>query len=310
MSRFIRNRVGQAIGNLLFIATIVFVLVRLTGSPINLLVPEYAPESLRQKVTSDLGLDKPVWEQYARYLWGLLHFDFGVSYASARPVGTLLMDRMMATAELSLAGLAIAVVIGVPLGVVAAIHKGKLVDVGARTTALLGQSTPSFYLSILLILIFAVELGLFPVAGKAGPTSFVLPAIALAGGGIAGIVRLTRSSLLDVLDTDYIRMARAKGMPPRVVVVKHAMRNSIIPVLTFIGIMTGRFLGGAVIIESIFNWPGVGQLTLIAVQTRDFPVVQGAVILTGLAFILVNLIVDLLYAVIDPRIRHLEGAVK
>jgi peptide/nickel transport system permease protein len=188
--------------------------------------------------------------------------------------------------------------------VVSAVRRGGVIDTVAKGIALLGQAVPAFYLSILLILLFAVQLPWFPVAGRDGAASYVLPALALGWPALSGVLRLTRSSMLDALDADYVRMARAKGMHPSITVGKHALRNALIPVVTFSGLMLAGFLGGAVVIESIFNWQGVGQLTLDAIKVRDFPVVQGAVITVAIGFIVVNLLVDILYLVIDPRIRY------
>jgi ABC-type dipeptide/oligopeptide/nickel transport system permease component len=184
------------------------------------------------------------------------------------------------------------------------VYRGTWIDTVARSVALFGQSVPSFWLAIVLVLIFAVVLGLLPVAYRSGPESYVLPAVAMGWAAVAGIVRLIRSSMLDVLDSDYVRMARAKGMPPRTVVVKHALRSAMIPVLTFAGLVLASFMNGSVVVESVFAWPGIGTMTLDAVSGRDFPVVQGAVIMIAVFFIVINLLVDILYAFVDPRIRY------
>jgi peptide/nickel transport system permease protein len=304
MIRYVVSRLVQAVLNLFFVATLVFFLVRLTGDPTTLLVPQYAPASVVHQVKADLGLDRPVYIQYLKFLNNLLHFNLGTSFSTGQPISGLLFSSFVATALLSLVALVIAVVVALPLGIFSALYKGSVVDTFARAVALLGQSTPTFYLSILLVLGFGVELQWFPVAGRDGPTSYILPGIALGWASMAGIVRLTRSSMLDTLDADYIRMARAKGLPTFVVATKHALRNALIPVVTFTGLVLAGFLGGAVVIESIFNWQGIGQTSLQGVQDRDYPLVQGAVILVAACFIAVNFLVDMLYLVVDPRIRY------
>jgi peptide/nickel transport system permease protein len=294
----------QAVFNLLFIASMVFWLVRLIGDPTTLLVPQYAPPSVVQQVKANLGLDHPLYVQYFNYLNDLVHLNLGTSFATGQPITQLLLSSFVATLMLSLVALLIAVVVALPLGILSAIYQGSPIDTFSRTFALLGQSTPTFYLSILLVLAFGVNLRWFPVAGRAGPSSYILPGIALGWAAMAGIIRLTRSSMLDTLDADYIRMARAKGLPTHVIATKQALRNALIPVATFTGLVLAGFLGGAVVIESIFDWQGIGQTTLNAVQDRDYPLIQGAVIVVAACFIIVNFIVDMLYLVIDPRIRY------
>lgn len=304
MVRYFVSRVGQAVVSVLFITTAVFALVRLTGDPIDTLVPDNAPTEMQEKVRSDLGLDKPIHEQYLTYLTHLVRLDLGVSFITAQPVTEVLARSLPATASLALASAIFAVVVAVPLGIVSALRRGTIVDRLARAIAVLGQSAPSFWLAMVLIVFFAVALRWLPVAGLSGPSSYILPAIAMGLAPIAGIVRLTRSSMLDVLGSDYVLMARAKGLPPRTVVVKHALRNAAIPVITYAGLVVAAFMNGSVVIENVFAWPGIGTATLRAVTFRDFPVVQGAVIFVAVVYITVNLLVDALYAVLDPRIRY------
>lgn len=306
MTRYLLFRFLQALLNLLFVATLVFALVRLTGDPVTLLVPDYASTAVIAHVRADLGLDQPLYDQYVHFLRNLAHFDLGTSWTTSEPVKDIIEQHFMATLMLSGVALGIAILIALPLGLLSAVYKGTPIDVFARIVALLGQSMPSFYFSIMLILIFAVGLRALPVAGQGGPRTYVLPGLALGWAAVAGVVRLTRSSMLDVLDADYIRMAHAKGLAPRTVIVKHALRNALIPVVTFVGLVISGFLGGAVVVESIFDWPGVGQMTLNAVQTRDYPVIQGAVLVVAACFIVINLIVDVLYVFLDPRIRFRE----
>jgi peptide/nickel transport system permease protein len=303
MARYVAGRVGQALVSLLVIATLVFFLVRLTGDPVRLLLPDFAPPEFIAHLRQTMGLDRPIWEQYLGFLGQLIRFDLGDSF-NGQPVMDVLLDHLPATATLAVAALLVASLIAVPLGILSAVYKGSFVDTVARTIALLGQSVPSFWLAIILILVFGVALAWFPVAGRTGLSSYVLPAIAMGWAAVAGLVRITRSSMLEVMDSDYIRMARAKGLPTRIVYVKHGLRNAIIPVLTFAGLLVGAFMNGSVVVENVFAWPGIGKATLDAVKIRDFPVVQGAVILSALFYISINLVVDLLYAVVDPRIRY------
>jgi peptide/nickel transport system permease protein len=302
MLRYILGRIGQAILSILAITTLVFLLVRLTGDPASVLVPDYAPAEFQDHIRQVLGLDQPVWVQYLKYLGGLLRLDLGTSFGGL-PVIDVLREALPGTLSLALASLLVAIVLAVPLGILSAIYRGSPVDTTARGVALLGQSVPSFWLAIMLILVFAVMLRWLPAAHRDGLSSYILPAIAMGWAPVAGIVRLTRSSMLEVMDSDYIRMARAKGLPPRVIYLKHAMRTAVIPVLTFTGLVVGAFLNGSVVVENVFAWPGTGKMVLDSVKMRDFPVVQGGVIMICVFFITINLLVDLLYVAIDPRIR-------
>lgn len=303
MTRYLVGRIFQALLGLIFITTLIFFLVRLTGDPARILMSDFAPMELRQELAERLGLDRPLHEQYLSYMGGLLTLDLGSSF-NGEPVVDVLLERLPATASLALAALVVAIALGLPLGILSAVYRGSAVDMFARTVALFGQSVPAFWLAIMLVLLFAVILGILPVAYSQGIESYVLPAIAIGWAAVAGIARLVRSSMLDVLDSDYVRMARAKGLPPLVVVVKHAFRSAIIPVLTFAGLVLGSFLNGSVVVETVFAWPGIGKLTLDAVNSRDFPVVQGAVIMIAVFFITINLLVDVLYAFLDPRVRY------
>ena len=303
MTRYIFGRLLQAIVGILFITTLVFLLVRLTGDPSVILVSDFAPIEIQERIRERLGLDRSLPEQYVAYMGGLLQGDLGDSF-SGRPVIDILAQYLPATASLAAVAMALTLLVAVPLGILSAVYRGTWIDTVARAVALFGQSVPSFWLAIVLVLIFAVVLGLLPVAYRSGPESYVLPAIAMGWAAVAGIVRLIRSSMLDVLDSDYVRMARAKGMPPQVVVVKHALRSALIPVLTFTGLVLASFMNGSVVVESVFAWPGIGTMTLDAVSGRDFPVVQGAVIMIAVFFIVINLLVDILYAFVDPRVRY------
>ena len=303
MARYVAGRIFQAVLGLVFIATLVFFVVRLTGDPGRILTSEFAPVEVQQEIRERLGLDEPLIVQYASYMSGLATGDLGRSF-NGEPVIDILMERLPATASLAFAALIVAVLLAIPLGVLSAVYQGSPVDIFSRTVALFGQSVPAFWLAIMLVLIFAVILRILPVAYSQGPESYVLPSIAVGWAAVAGIARLVRSSMLDVLGSDYVRMARAKGLPSRVVVLKHGLRSAMVPVLTFSGLVLGSFLNGSVVVETVFAWPGIGELTLDAVTGRDFPVVQGAVLLIALFFITINLAVDLLYAALDPRIRY------
>jgi peptide/nickel transport system permease protein len=303
MLRFVAGRVLQAALGLIFIATLVFFLVRATGDPGRILTSEFAPVEVQQEIRERLGLDRPLYVQYGTYMAGLATGDLGSSF-NGEPVIDILLERLPATASLAFSAMLVAVLLGIPLGVLSAVYQGSPVDIFSRTVALFGQSVPSFWLAIMLVLVFAVILRILPVAYSDGPESYVLPSIAVGWAAVAGIARLVRSSMLDVLGSDYVRMARAKGLPSHVVILKHGLRSAIVPVLTFSGLVLGSFLNGSVVVETVFAWPGIGQLTLDAVTGRDFPVVQGAVLLIAVFFITINLAVDLLYAVMDPRIRY------
>jgi len=303
MVGYIVGRMAQAVLSILVITSIVFMLVRLTGDPADVLVPDYAPPAVQERIRQQLGLDRPLYEQYARYIGGLLTLDLGTSF-SGRPVIDVLLEHLPATLSLALASLVVALGLAVPLGILSAMYQGSWIDTVARAIALLGQSIPAFWLAMMLILIFGVGLMWLPVAHRSGLSSYILPAIAMGWAPVAGIVRLTRSSMLEVMDSDYIRMAHAKGLPNRVIYIKHALRNAMIPVLTFGGLVLGGFLNGSVVVENVFAWPGVGTMVLDGVTLRDFPIVQGCVIMVATFFIIINLLVDLLYVALDPRIRY------
>jgi peptide/nickel transport system permease protein len=250
-----------------------------------------------------MGFDRPWVVQYVDFLGKAVRGDFGVSLRQQQPTITLVAERIPATLELAAAAMAIAVCIGLPVGIAAATHRGTLLDNLLMLVGLLGQSVPVFWLGLLLIMVFAVELGWLPVAGTGGIDHLVLPAVTLGLFSTAYIARMTRSSMLEVLGRDYVRTARAKGLKHRVVIRAHALRNALIPLITVIGLQCGALLGGAVITESIFAWPGVGRLTIQAIQSKDLPLVQACVLLLAVIFVFANLVVDLLYAYLDPRIR-------
>jgi len=299
------RRLLIAIPTLFGVVLLVFLMVRLApGDPAVLLAGEFATPETLQAIRERYGLDRPLPEQFLLYLGALLRGDLGESARSRRPVLEELKTYFPNTVELAVAAILVALLTGIPLGILAALRPGSGLDLGVMTLALLGVSMPVFWFGLLAILIFSVNLGWFPVAGKGTLAHLVLPAVTLGVNATALLARMTRGTLLEVLSQDYIRTARAKGLAERVVVFKHALRNALIPVVTVAGLEFGSLLAGAVITETIFAWPGLGQLLVGSILARDYPVVQGAVLLVATSFILVNLLVDLLYAWIDPRVRY------
>ncbi|HLW58600.1 MAG TPA: ABC transporter permease [bacterium] len=304
MSEYLIRRLALSLTAMLGVITIVFVLLHASGDPAALLVTQNATKQDMDRIRQAYGLDRPLSVQYWRFITRVAHGDLGFSYRQDLPVTELIGDRLGATFELALAALAVAMLLGVALGMVAAARRGSGVDTAAMTIALLGTSMPSFWLGLLLIIVFGVKLGWLPVSGYGGLDHLVMPAFVLGGFYAAQVSRLTRTSLLDALAQDYVRTGRAKGLTGRVLLFKHALRNAALPVLTVLGLHFGQMLGGALIVESIFAWPGMGRLAVQAVLGRDFPVVQGAAIMGGAVFIAVNLMVDLLYGWVDPRLRN------
>jgi peptide/nickel transport system permease protein len=304
MLEAIAYRAASALFVVLGVCTLVFLLIHLVpGDPVEAMLGESAQPADRAALRHALGLDRPVGQQYLLYLDRLVRLDLGQSFHYQRPVRELLGERIPATVELTLAALVLALVLAVPLGVLAARHRGRLVDSGAMGFSLLGISMPNFWLGPVLILIFSLRLGLTPVSGRDGVASLVLPAVTLGTGLAAVLARMVRSSVLEVLEEDYIRTARAKGLRETTVLWRHALRNAWLPVLTLVGLQLGGLLGGAVITETVFAWPGVGSLLVEAIQSRDYPVVQACVLLISLIYVLVNGLTDLVYVWVDPRVR-------
>ena len=303
MTRYIALRFLQAIISLLVVMTIVFMLSRLSGDPVQLLADISASEEQMEAIRKDLGLDKPLAVQWGTYVRDMFVFDLGESVISRQPVRELIWQRLPNTLQLGFAAMAISIVIGLPIGIYAAVHRGSRWDGIARLFAVLGQSMPSFWLGVLLILVFAVILGVLPPGGKESPESIILPAVSMGYLTTAAIMRLTRSSMLDVLNAEYIKLARIKGLSETKVIWKHALKNSLIPVITFSVVLFTLFLGAAVVTETVFAWPGLGSLILDGVRTRDYPLIQGGVVVFSAIYILANLLVDILYGYLDPRIR-------
>jgi peptide/nickel transport system permease protein len=301
--RVVVTKVLTAIVVLFFVATAAFLLVRLSGDPVKLILPPDATAAQEATLRASLGLDRPLLTQYLGYLGGLPRLHLGTSLVYDQPVSEVLFSRVPATLELAGAALLVALVIAVPAGTFAALRRGRAGDSGVMTGVLVGQSTPAFWVGILLILIFAVQLQVLPASGYGGFAHLVLPAITLAVYSVAVIARLLRSSLVDVLGSDYIRTARAKGLSTGSIVLGHGLRNAALPVVTVVGLEVGSLLGGAILTEQVFSWPGLGRLTVEAIQNRDFPLVQAAVLFFAATFVVVNLLVDLSYTILDPRVR-------
>jgi peptide/nickel transport system permease protein len=298
------SRLASAVVVIFGVLCLVFFLIHLVpGDPVEVMLGESARAADREALRHSLGLDQPLLTQFGHYLVNVVHFDLGSSVHSQRPIVDILLERLPATLQLALAALLVAVMIAFPLGVLAAVRKDSAWDHSAMAVSLLGVSIPNFLMGPLLILVFAVWLGWFPVSGRGGLASLVLPAITLGSAMAAILSRMVRASLLEVLGEDYIRTARAKGLGPRAVIWRHALRNALLPVTTLLGLQLGALLAGAVITEAIFSWPGIGQLIIEAIQGRDYPLVQACVLLISLSYVLVNTLTDLAYGWLDPRVR-------
>ncbi len=304
MARFILTRIVQAIITLIVISMVVFALARASGDPLMLLAPPMATLEDIEAMRHHLGLDKSIPEQYWIFLKNLSHGDLGESIRNRQAVSKLILERLPNTVTLGLAAILLGITVSLILGVTAACKFGTWLDSGVKILAILGQALPSFWLAIVAIAIFSVWLGWLPTSGMGGPANYVLPVLTLSFFMLPILTRLIRSSMLEVLDSEYIKLARIKGLAEKWVVWKHALRNAIIPLLTAAGITFGTIVTGAVVIETVFAWPGVGRLMADAVIGRDFPVIQGAVLLVAVVVLLVNLLVDIAYAYVDPRIRY------
>lgn len=304
MLEYLRRRLLLGLLTMLGVSLGVFFMIHLApGDPVTVMLSEFASPADQEALRDQLGLNRPLYVQYWRFLTHALRGDLGRSIRSDRTVISEIAWRFPNTLRLALAALLLAVVVGGAIGIISAVRRNTAFDHGAMLTVLVGLSMPSFWLGFMLMIVFALRLELLPVAGYEGWRYLILPGITLAAAPAAVLARLTRSSMLEVLHQDYMRTARAKGLHEGRVVLKHALKNSLIPVVTVMGLQFGYLLGGAVITESVFAWPGIGRLVVEAILARDFPVVQGAVLMIALGFVIVNLIVDVLYAYLDPRIR-------
>ena len=305
MRTYLARRLAQSALTLLGTSVLVFVILRvLPGDPAKMLLPEGAPQSAVEALNRQLGLREPLHVQYAIFLRSVFRGDFGQSFQYRAPALRVVVERLPATIDLTLSAMVLTVLFGVATGIVAAVRQGTGYDYAGTVVTVLGQSLPNFWLGIMLVLLFGVTLRWLPTSGFQGWPHLILPAVTLAAYPTALVARLTRSSMLEILTQDYVRTGRAKGLTERVVVLSHALRNATIPVLTVIGLQIGTLLGGAVITESVFAWPGIGKLVVDAIFFRDFPVVQTILILSASIFVVINLLVDVLYTVIDPRIRY------
>ncbi len=304
MRQYLIRRFYHSILVLVGISVIVFLMMHLTGDPAALLMPLDAKPGEIEALRERMGFNDPLYEQYWRFFARAVRGDFGLSFRNQLPAMDLLLERVPATLELAAAAMVLALAVAIPVGIVSALRRNSLLDHAGMIFALIGQSMPVYWLGILLIMFFAVGLGWFPAAGRGGWNNLVLPAVTLGLFSMARVARFTRSAMLEALGQDYVRTARAKGLPERRVVLFHAFKNASLPIVTIIGLDFATLLGGAVITETIFSWPGVGRFTVEAIGIRDFPVVQASVFLLALIFVVVNLTVDVLYTWLDPRIRY------
>jgi len=305
MGTYLVRRLLLTVPVLLGVTFIIFAMVRMIpGDPAQVIAGEQATRETVETVRRSLGLDRPLLLQYVHFLGDLVRGDMGRSTRSLRPVAQELADRFPNTIELTLAGMLVASLIGVVAGVVSATRQNRWPDTLSMVVALAGVSMPVFWLGLMLILLFSVKLGWLPPVGRGSWAQLILPALTLGAASAAILARMTRSSLLEVLRQDFITTARAKGLAQRAVIYKHALKNAMIPVVTVMGLQFGTLLSGAVLTETVFAWPGLGRLIVESILARDYPVVQGAVLLAALSFVFVNLVVDLLYSVLDPRIRY------
>jgi peptide/nickel transport system permease protein len=300
---FLASRGGRALVALWLVSTVVFVVMRLSGDPTPLLLPPDAPRSEIFRLRTELGLDRPLPVQYAVFLGNLIRGDFGQSIRFKGSALTVVTERLPATLELGLTSFGLAILVAIPIGLLSAVYRNTLLDHAAMTLALVGQSAPTFFLGILFILVISVNLGLVPTSGRGDWRHLVLPAVTLGLFAMASIARLTRSAVLEVLRADYIRTARAKGLAEVLVIAKHTLKNAAIPIVTITGLHFGSLLAGAVVTETVFAWPGIGRLAIQSIYNRDYPVVQCVVLLSAALFVVVNLVIDTLYGLLDPRIR-------
>jgi peptide/nickel transport system permease protein len=303
MKRYILRRLGYSLITLFFLSVTIFLFVRVTGDPAVLLVEPGASQSDLDAIRQQFGLDRPLWVQYGTFVSSLVRGDFGQSFYYRTPVLELYLSRLPNSLLLGLAGMAFSLLIGIPSGILAAVRVGRFWDKAGKLFALLGLSLPPFWVGLVMILFFSVYLGWLPSSGSGTSLHVLMPAFALGWYFAAAHMRLTRSSMLEVLGSEYVKLARLKGLPEALVISKHAFKNALIPVLTLAGINLVVMVNVAVIVETVFAWPGIGRLFYEGIAFRDFPIVQACVLLGGTMIVMVNLLVDVLYAVIDPRIR-------
>ncbi|GGC66499.1 glutathione ABC transporter permease [Siccirubricoccus deserti] len=304
MGFYILRRIGQTALTAVFVSMIVFSLARVTGDPTISLLPTEATQEDRDFFRRQLGLDQPLHLQYLTFVGRVLEGDMGKSFRYRESALGIVLNRLPATLQLAAVSMLLATIIALPIGILAAVRRDTWIDTLARWFATLGQATPTFWLGLILILVFSVHLGWLPTSGRGGVENLVLPAITLGWFSAAAIARLTRSSMLEAMQSDFVRFERLSGLPERIVVLKHALRNAAIPIVTYMALQFGVLLSGAVVTETVFAWPGVGLIVVDAINARDYPVVQAAVMVTAMLILLLNLLVDLLYSWLDPRIRY------
>ena len=304
MQRFILIRVVQAIITLVILSLAVFLSVHLTGDPAAYLLGPDDGQVEYELLKKQMGLDKPLTTQYGLFLGNVTRGEFGDSHMMHRPARDVLLQRFPATLQLAGVAFLLTMVMGIPLGILSAVKRDSIFDYSGKFFAVVGIAAPSFWIAIMLILLFGAMLGWLPTFGRGGIDHFILPAFVLSWSGMAGVLRLARSSMLEVLDSEYVKFARIKGLQERIVIYKHALKNAVIPVLTFSGLTLAGLLNGSVVIEVIFAWPGIGRLMLQGINQRDFPIVQATVLTAGLFYIVTALVVDILYAYVNPRIRY------
>lgn len=307
MARIVLRRVLRAALTLFLVVTFVFFVLRLTGDPVSAMMPDDTDPVIMDQMREDWGLNRPLAEQYAEYWIRLAQGDFGTAYRDGRPALEIVGERIPATLKLTLTGFAFIVIVGFPLGILAAINRGSVIDRTIMTISVTGFSLPNFFLGILLILLFSVQLRLLPAFGSDKWYNLLMPVFTLGTAGAAVIARFVRSSMLEVLNAPYIRAARARGVPERVLVWRIALPNAAIPTITILGFMVGALISGSIVTESVFAWPGIGRLLIDLVTQRELAIVQTIVMLTAFSMILANLTVDLLYLVVDPRQRFAAG---
>jgi peptide/nickel transport system permease protein len=304
MQRYLLKRLALAVVTLLVVSVIIFAMSRAAGDPRHVYLDDYSTQADWDRLTVALGLDKPYYVQYGIFLGDALRGNFGQSIKERRPVMEVIIERIPATFQLGTAAFLFSVVVGLPLGILSAVKRGSTLDVSGKILALVGQSAPVFWLGIMLMFLFAVKLQWLPPYGRQEGVSIILPAVTLGWFYVAANLRLIRSGMLDVLDSEYIKLARAKGVSSNVVVWKHALRNAVIPALTFAGVTLGALVTGSIVVEQVFAWPGLGRLAIEALFGSDYPLLQGVVIVFTLLYVAASLTVDILYAYIDPRIRY------
>ena len=303
MGRYFARRAVHSIFILIGVSLVTFLLVHMTGDPVTLFLPlDAGPEAVRAMRTA-LGFDRPLYQQYASFLQGAVSGDFGTSLRHREGALDLVLGRLPATMQLTFVAMGVAVVVAVPLGVVAATHKDSAASLAASLLGLLGQSMPTFWLGIMMILLFSVSLRWLPASGRGSLVHLIMPALAIGTYSMAMVMRLMRSTMIEVLSLDFVRTARAKGLSEQVVVYKHGLRNALIPVVTVVGLQFGTLLGGAVITETVFAWPGLGRFLIQGLNNRDMPVVQAAVFVMALMIVSVNLLTDMVYSYLDPTVR-------